>query len=87
MVGEEGFEPSTSASRTLRAKPSCATPRIGIIVASASCADNQRGDRRAVAAWAEPVFVRRGVIVPERTRSCPARTHNAGGDAGGRSYG
>ena len=27
MVGASGFEPPTSASRTLRAKPSCATPR------------------------------------------------------------
>ncbi len=32
LVGEEGFEPSASASRTLRAKPSCATPRRGLIV-------------------------------------------------------
>ena len=45
MVGEEGFEPSTSASRTLRAKPSCATPRIATIVASAPYGDNQRGDQ------------------------------------------
>ena len=27
MVGASGFEPPTSASRTLRAKPNCATPR------------------------------------------------------------
>ena len=27
MVGASGFEPPTSASRTLRAKPDCATPR------------------------------------------------------------
>ncbi len=26
-IGASGFEPPTSASRTLRAKPSCATPR------------------------------------------------------------
>src|SRR5579875_2623944 len=40
MVGEEGFEPSTSASRTLRARPSCATPRGGPIVASPQFAGN-----------------------------------------------
>ncbi len=27
MVGARGFEPPASASRTLRAKPDCATPR------------------------------------------------------------
>ena len=32
LVGERGFEPPTSASRTLRAKPDCATPRIYAIL-------------------------------------------------------
>jgi hypothetical protein len=31
MVGARGFEPPASASRTLRAKPNCATPRKVIL--------------------------------------------------------
>ena len=31
LVGARGFEPPTSASQTLRAKPNCATPRVDSI--------------------------------------------------------
>ena len=58
LVGEGGFEPPTSASRTLRAKPSCATPRGRH--STTRCIGQQR-DPVTARAWAQPGAPARGL--------------------------
>ena len=58
LVGEGGFEPPTSASRTLRAKPSCATPRGRH---STTRCIGQQHDPVTARAWAQPSAPARGL--------------------------
>ena len=61
MVGVSGFEPPTSASQTLRAKPDCATPRQS---------QYNKGLRQVQIALSEVdlvAAVRAGVIITHRS--------------------